>query len=317
MKKSLALLLVLVMVIFNSINTFAANTPESDNYLTRLELASDEELPNVMEEVSQNISFEELSKMEGTVIGNEYDIYLSLAQKNDLELQEIGFTTADIDEFRAIDPKSSIKRLSKLSTFQLEQKGYDTQEAALIQSIKNVEKDKITDSMMRAASAQVAMQLTYNGYRISGNTTNATLICVWSWSQSPVFTFKDIIAIGWGKGLSSDTSASGSYTTITERNISDGKINSVYNLRWTDKSPNAGVSLTYNIKNLYVTSGVSTIKIFDKDRAINNFEARSEYGHSTLTANPSVSFSAGGAGIGISFSRACESIAYDTVSLYK
>lgn len=173
-----------------------------------------------------------------TVI-SEYDMYKQIKETSVNDLLTAGYSEATIKEYKETDYVGVLFKRAELSKDELINLGYTDDQIEIFQNFTG------TEDEINTLSASLTFSLSYVRSSISNNSTWCDVKVSWSWSQCPIFTQEDIVALAWTDGMYCDTSSA---------------VNSTYYL-WYSKSNNAYVNGSYGDITAVLNTGVYTQKI--------------------------------------------------------
>lgn len=151
------------------------------------------------------------------LIISEYDLYVDTRTATSAELARSGVSYETVAAIKSNDIEDELTRLSDLSDEELSQRGYNTDQIAILH---NYTGERIeTNSKLRGIFADMKC----NFYQYTANNISLALKVVWEWTNKPMLagiTIIDIVGIRWqgtnaaGQPLNLALNSSGSSCTI-------------------------------------------------------------------------------------------------------
>lgn len=207
-------------------------------------------------------SFEEIRKMPGSTVVNEFDAIES--------------------EEEILDFKIKLSELSKENKISLMNEGIHPERIQVIKSLENIPPENITDNQARLAAALMTFRLTPN-YR---NSTEASVSCYWAWDSAPLSAYQDLLTFAWTAGYTLNTT-SRSTMTVNYQDINGNTLGS------KKFSPVGSISggffkfgQSYYSPGIRGISSGSAIVVMDNDDAKTYIEVVASYGHTKLNIIP-------------------------------
>ncbi|MTI67834.1 MAG: hypothetical protein FH753_14710 [Firmicutes bacterium] len=292
LSKKVSLVLIISLIMLLPLTGFAVTGGNNTEKPTELGKIGRDKLIKMTLKEHETLSFEELSKQEGSITYNEYYLLKKLKKKTNKELKEKGYTDKKIKEIKEFDFAKKVKKLSKKSVKELSKIGYNHERIEAIKSVENIETNEISDVTLATVGSNVTINLTGNNYEKTGTygdgETSIYLKAVWAWDWFPSCQGTDIVAAIWGKDFNCDVSES--FTIVTEKDYL-GNIGPTDTVYIEDKKPNTAAYYHIDIPDGNAWCfGTSWFRLYNNDSGISSFEAKAAYGHSIITGTPSVSF---------------------------
>lgn len=199
-RKSIALLLVVVMIFGLTVPSYATEFVKKTN---------NEEIPiNLLKRHKDIISGRVPEASVGTY--SEYDIIKKLENKSTVELLSLGYSTLMANQISTGKIEevmlSEIFERSKMSTEQLSDMGYSNEEITELQSLTGDE--TLSDISTRGLFANCTCYNILDGhyYKQSTGKTYMVVAYGWEWDKFPAIKLTDCAGVGWNHEFTPDDS---------------------------------------------------------------------------------------------------------------
>lgn len=218
---------------------------------------------------------------------NEYEMIKSLAKKSDPELNDLGYVKEDIDKIKNYQKEYAkhLEKLSKLEEKNLKELGYSPEKVEMLKAFDGSE-EQIT---ALAATLNLTLSSDYVTFSTSQNRTNARITYEFEWAGQPLFLFKDIVALAWN-----DWQIAGKYAYVNYVHVYGSEPDYIgYPTFQANKGPSSyGAGYKWSMSDddnyFWAQSGTGIFTLYH-NYELQDLSAYAEYGHSTLSIEPSFS----------------------------
>lgn len=232
--------------------------------------------------------------------------YYMLVEMENMQREEL--LTAGYDAYTTeaiISVESNLLELSELGTLQLRQKGFTTEQIAIL---KEYDGGPLSENPQLRAVLSATLSVTaINGVK---SPNNITVNFNWAWSERPSILMTDIVAVGWYAVNASQYKIEPEIDTDTSYHMVtyECELGQYPTTRISQPIAVVGTFLGISSKFAMRESTYARIAMSGKfcvgvtsAQAIKTIDFFFSYGHATLSTNPSVSLSTSGSIISFSY----------------
>lgn len=240
-------------------------------------------------------------KLLSTIKINEYEKLKELKSQSDEELSISGLSESEIKDIKNLDYAKELKKRIKSNEKELSSMRYSKEQIELIQSLDLSDSQTLTEDQLTSLSATCTVYLWEYGHFYSSSSSEIYLESDFYWDSIPVFVGTDILAMAWSDGMYPDVNVQEEYSTYFKANYyTVGGVNFVDSSAYTViGNTNIGAYSKFPMRKAFSQSGFTVqgycmdgfLQVhISKKAAVPEVSVLSQYGHSTITASPTVSF---------------------------